>query len=73
MSIVVADDDEWPRSPFNKVIAKIIVTLNIPSTQCDQNGRLIGLCGNFSKPVATISLPKSPTFLGNFCKGVQNL
>ena len=22
--------------------------------------------GNFSKPVATISLPKSPTFLGNF-------
>ena len=27
--------------------------------------------GNFSKPVATISLPKSPTFLGNFCKGVK--
>ena len=24
--------------------------------------------GNFSKPVATIILPKSPTFLGNFCK-----
>ena len=28
--------------------------------------------GNFSKPVATISLPKSPTLLGNFCKGVKN-
>ena len=27
--------------------------------------------GNFSKPVATISLPKFPTFLGNFCKGVK--
>ena len=27
--------------------------------------------GNFSKPVATISLPKSPTFLGKFCKGVK--
>ena len=27
--------------------------------------------GNFSKPVATISLPKSLTFLGNFCKGVK--
>ena len=27
--------------------------------------------GNFSKPVATINLPKSPTFLGNFCKGVN--
>ena len=27
--------------------------------------------GNFSKPVATIILPKSPLFLGNFCKGVK--
>ena len=27
--------------------------------------------GNFSKPLATIYLPKSPTFLGNFCKGVK--
>ena len=27
--------------------------------------------GNFSKPVATISWPKSPTFLGNSCKGVK--
>ena len=29
--------------------------------------------GNFSKPLATILLPKSPTFLGNFCKGVKIL
>ena len=27
--------------------------------------------GNFLKPVTTINLPKSPTFLGNFCKGVE--
>ena len=27
--------------------------------------------GNFSKPVATIILPKSLTFLGNFCKDVK--
>ena len=27
--------------------------------------------GNFSKPVATIILAKSPTFLGNFCKCVK--
>jgi len=27
--------------------------------------------GNFLKPLATIILPKSPTFLGNFCKGVK--
>ena len=26
---------------------------------------------NFSKPVATIILPKLPTFLGDFCKGVK--
>ena len=25
--------------------------------------------GNFLKPLATINLPKSPTILGNFCKG----
>ena len=27
--------------------------------------------GNFWKPVATISLPKYLTFLGDFCKGVK--
>ena len=27
--------------------------------------------GNFLKPLATIDLPKSPTFLGNFCKSVK--
>ena len=27
--------------------------------------------GNFFKPLATISLAKSLTFLGNFCKGVK--
>ena len=27
--------------------------------------------GNFSKTVSTISFPKSPTFLDNFCKGVK--
>ena len=27
--------------------------------------------GNFSKPFATINLPKSPTFLGNFCKAAN--
>ena len=27
--------------------------------------------GNFLKPLAAINLPKSSTFLGNFCKGVK--
>ena len=35
--------------------------------------RLGNFCtlGNFSKPVATIILPKLSTLLGNFCKGVK--
>ena len=39
--------------------------------QCDQIGRFIGLLGNFLKPLAPINLPKSSTFLGNFCKVVK--
>ena len=31
----------------------------------------LGDLGNFSKPLATKHLPKTPTFLGNFCKGVK--
>ena len=27
--------------------------------------------GHFLKPLATVNLPKSPTFLGNFYKGVK--
>ena len=27
--------------------------------------------GNFSKPLTTFNLPKSPTLLGNFCKSVK--
>ena len=33
-------------------------------------GDLLDL-GNFLKPLATINLPKSPTFLGTICKGVK--
>ena len=29
------------------------------------------LFGQLFKPLATINLSKSPTFLGNFCKGVK--
>ena len=39
--------------------------------QCDQMWRFIGLWATFLKPQATINLPKSLTFLGNFCKGVK--
>ena len=39
--------------------------------QCDQIWQFIEILGKFLKPLATINLPKSPTFLGNFCKGVK--
>ena len=29
--------------------------------------------GHFLKSLATINLPKSPTFLGNYCKGVKSI
>ena len=35
----------------------------LESNQCDQ---IYWTLGNFSKPLAAINLPKSPTFLGNF-------
>ena len=40
----------------------------VADKQCDQIGRFFCTLGNFSKPLATINLPKSPTFLGNFCE-----
>ena len=36
--------------------------------QSDQIGCFIRLWASFLKPLATINLPKSPTFLGNFLK-----
>ena len=41
-------------------------------SQCDQIGWFIFcILGNFLNPVATIILPKLPTFLRNFCKHVK--
>ena len=39
--------------------------------QCDQIGRFIGLWATFQSHWHQINLPKSPTFLGKFCKGVK--
>ena len=39
--------------------------------QCDQIGQFFCTLGNFLKPLVMINLPKSTTFLGNFCKGVK--
>ena len=38
----------------------------VAHVQCDQIGRFIGLWASFQNLCATISLPKSPTFLGTF-------
>ena len=43
----------------------------ITHIQCDQIGAIYCTMGNFSKPLATIILPKSPTFLGNLCKDIK--
>ena len=59
-------------SPLIPPVAAVLYTLNHVCTyQSDQIWRFIGLWGNFLKPLATINLPKSPTFLGNFYKGVK--
>ena len=50
--------------------SKINIHNNVGNNKCDQIGRFCTL-GNHSKPVATIILAKSPTYLGNFCKGVK--
>ena len=39
--------------------------------QCDQIGRFFLHFGQLLKPLATMTLPKSLTFLGNFCKGFK--
>ena len=45
--------------------------MTLAPEQCDQIERFFCTLGNFLKPLATNNLPKSPTFLGNFCKGVK--
>ena len=52
-----------------------ISTLNEPSpyrviTSVPRLGDLLDF-GQLFKPLEAINLPKSPTFLGNFCKGVK--
>ena len=49
----------------------IIKHTNIYLLQCDQIRQFFCTLGNFLKPLAKINLPKSLTFLGNFCKVVK--
>ena len=42
------------------------------ATSVTRSGDLLDF-GQLLKPLATINLPKSPTFFGNFCTGVKNL
>ena len=39
--------------------------------RCDQMGAIYWTLGIFSKPLATVNLPKSPKFSGNFCEVVK--
>ena len=52
------------------------IELNRWSAFCDlqsvwPDSAIFCILGNFLKPLATINLPKSLTFLGNICKGVK--
>ena len=53
----------------------ISVALNLPYKWCSSavwpDWAIYWTLGNFLKPLATINLTKSLTFLGNFCKGVK--
>ena len=44
---------------------------NLVSVQCDQIGRFTGLWATFQSLWQPFILPKSPTFLVNFRKGVK--
>ena len=55
---------------------ELSLNVNLPKVELRKREIKIDECsvtrlGNFSKPLATISLPKSLAFLGNFCKGVK--
>ena len=77
--------DSWNKQMFNIFFKKINHSFKSTMSQCRFPLHWSTLCtvwldwaiywtlGNFSNHVATIILPKLPTFKGNFCKGVQNL
>ena len=47
------------------------IDLFLHQHQCDQIWRFFWTLGTFLKPLATINLSKSPTFLGKFREGVK--
>ena len=55
---------------FAAVVSFLILNLmsRVVWYQCDQIGQFIGLLATISKPEATISLPKSPIFSGNYLR-----
>ena len=59
-------------APLGMIFSCFMVTfLNGPSLAVWPDWAIFWTLGKFLKPLATINLPKSPTFLDNFCKGVQ--
>ena len=60
------DDDAAHRNDEYDIMWRIIV-----SGPVWPDWAIYCTLGNFSKSFATINLPKSPTFLGNFCKAVK--
>ena len=48
-----------------------VFTVTALSMQCDQIGRFIALWATYQSLWQQLLLPKSPIFLGIFCKGVK--
>ena len=66
------------RTPFGFTKIQFTIQVNFQPNVKNGSSRVVWpdwaiywTLGNFSKPVAAISLPKTLTFLGNFCKGVK--
>ena len=58
-----------PQITVNSFLTMLIEAVSSPPVWPDW--ALYWTLGNFLKPLATMNLSKSPTFLGNFCKGVK--
>jgi len=77
--IMERNDTYLPIGPVQMLIINIMlvsgpaigIVLQVVILPVSSDLAIYWTLGNFLKPLATINLPKSPTFLGNFCKGVK--
>ena len=72
--IFIIGDGQILKKIFGHLVALIGTNLLLPTAMLRAvwpDWAIYCTLGNNSKPLAAINLPKYPTFLGNFCKGVK--